>query len=157
MVVDSSALLAIALGEEDAQQYIGAIELAFEKAERVLVPATVVVESGIAAKRRKKGKELAGLLERIQPEIIPLTERLAQLSVSVFREFGKGIHKAGLNFGDCMSYATASYFNSSLLYKGNDFKRTPIRSAALTHAHRPPRRHPRLPGPCHLQLFLRLR
>lgn len=93
MVVDSSALLAIALGEEDAQQYIGAIELAFEKAERVLVPATVVVESGIAAERRKKGKELAGLLERIQPEIIPLTERLAQLSFLCFANLAKAFTK----------------------------------------------------------------
>ncbi len=60
---------------------------------------------------------------------MPLSEEIAKLSVKVFRKFGKGVHEAGLNFGDCMSYATADYLHAPLLFKGSDFEKTPVRKA----------------------------
>jgi ribonuclease VapC len=60
--------------------------------------------------------------------MVPLTEAVANLSIVAFRNFGKGVHKAALNFGDCMSYATSEYLKEPLLYKGRDFSQTPVRS-----------------------------
>jgi ribonuclease VapC len=125
MVIDSSALLAIVFGESDRERYIEAIE----SAQDLQVPASVLVEAGIAAERRRYAKQLTALIEGIQPEIVPLTAIIAELSVAAFRKFGKGVHKAELNFGDCMSYATAEYLKTSLLFRGKDFTLTPIRSA----------------------------
>jgi ribonuclease VapC len=129
MVIDTSALLAIVLGEDDGEQYIDVIERSLEQKRDVRVPASVMVEAGIVAERRGRGKQLAALIERMQPEIEPLTGAIAEVAVTAFRRFGKGVHKADLNFGDCMSYATAEFLREPLLFKGEDFARTPIRSA----------------------------
>ena len=130
MVIDSSALLAIVFGETDRAQYIEIIEAGIEEHRDLRVPASVLVETGIAAERRNYRGQLAALIDRIQPEIVPLTATIAELSVEAFRKFGKGMHKAaGLNFGDCMSYATADFLKAPLLFKGDDFEQTPIRSA----------------------------
>jgi ribonuclease VapC len=129
MVIDSSALLAIVLGEADADLYVEAIGRAIQQHNELHLPASVIVEAGIVAERRNQGKQLAALIEKIQPEVVPLTEIIAYRSLKVFLKFGKGVHKAGLNFGDCMSYATADYLHASLLFKGSDFEKTPIRSA----------------------------
>jgi ribonuclease VapC len=126
MVIDSSVLLAIVLGEEDAERYVDALATGFEERKKMALPASVIMEAGIIAGNRGKGKELAALIEKIQANVVPLTEEIAHLSVKVFRKYGKGIHKAALNLGDCMSYATAEYLKEPLLYKGNDFTQTPI-------------------------------
>jgi ribonuclease VapC len=129
MVIDSSALLAVVFGEADCERYIDVIERNLEAHREIRVPASVLVEAGIAAEIRDFGKQLAMLIDRIQPEVVPLTEVIAELSVLVFRKFGKGRHRAGLNFGDCMSYATAEHLQAPLLFKGDDFEQTPIRPA----------------------------
>ncbi len=136
MVIDTSALLAIVLGEEDSERYIEVIERDLERHGNVIIPASVLVEAGIVAGGRERAKELATLIDRMQPEIEPLTGAIAELAVKAFRKFGKGVHKAELNFGDCMSYATAEFFAEPLLFKGSDFGQTPIKSAL---------RNPRLP------------
>jgi ribonuclease VapC len=131
VVIDSSALLAIVFGEPDSRIYANAIFSAFEAHENVWLPASVLVEASIAAESRKgqHGQRLVILLDRMQPEIASLTAPIAHLTLATFRKFGKGVHKASLNLGDCMSYATAEYLKEPLLYKGNDFKLTPVRSA----------------------------
>ena len=129
MVIDSSALLAIVLAEADAQMYIDAIERALAEKRPVYVPASVLVEAGIVADSRNCGTLLDALLDRLQPEIVPLDRSLADLSRRAFRRFGRGRHAAKLNFGDCMSYATAESLRVPLLFKGEDFRRTPVRSA----------------------------
>jgi ribonuclease VapC len=136
VVIDSSALLAIVLGEEDGERYIEVIERQLERRGRVTIPASVLVETGIVAGGRGRGKELAMLIDRMQPEVEPLTREIAELAVTAFRKFGRGVHKASLNFGDCMSYATAEFLAEPLLFKGSDFGQTPIKSAL---------RNPRLP------------
>ncbi len=62
-------------------------------------------------------------------ETLPFTWEDRERATDAFRRFGKGRHPAGLNFGDCMSYATAMAANEALLFKGNDFSRTDIRAA----------------------------
>jgi ribonuclease VapC len=131
MVIDSSALLAIVFGEPDGTAYANAIFASFEARATVRLPASVLVEANIVAESRKghHGQRLAMLVDRIQPEIVPLTSPIALLSVAAFKRFGRGVHRASLNFGDCMSYATAEYLKEPLLYKGSDFALTPIQSA----------------------------
>jgi ribonuclease VapC len=129
MVIDSSALLAIILGEDDRMDYLTAIRDALDAKIPLRLPAPVVVEVGIGASRRSYETEADTFIESIQAEVVPLTVAIAELSIQAFRKFGKGVHKAGLNFGDCMSYATAEYLKAPLLYKGRDFALTPIRSA----------------------------
>ena len=130
MVIDSSALLAIVFGEADSEVYSDTISDSLEAHRKLRLPASVLIEVNIAAERRRGqyAKRLAGLIDGMQPEIVSLTAPIARLSVVAFRKFGKGMHKAALNFGDCMSYGTAEYLNEPLLYKGNDFSHTPIRS-----------------------------
>ncbi len=62
-------------------------------------------------------------------EIIPLTSARAEVAATAYQRFGKGFHPASLNFGDCFSYATAKEFDCPLLYIGDDFARTDVRSA----------------------------
>jgi ribonuclease VapC len=131
MVIDTSALLAIVLGEDDGELYVEAIERGIEKHQNLTIPASVLVEAGIVADGRGQAKPLAALLGRIQPDIEPLSETIAELAVKAFKKYGKGLHKAALNFGDCMSYATAEYCQEPLLFKGNDFERTPIKAVLM--------------------------
>jgi ribonuclease VapC len=125
MVIDSSALLAIVLAEPDAQLFRDAIL----RADEMFIPASVLVEAGIVAEQRNAAAQLDALVEGLKAEIAPLDRTLAELARQAFRQFGRGFHKAALNFGDCMSYATARYLQLPLLYKGNDFRKTNIPSA----------------------------
>jgi ribonuclease VapC len=70
------------------------------------------------------------LFRRIGIVIEPVTVEHGHLARQAFLDYGKGRHKAGLNFGDCFSYALAKATGESLLFKGNDFSRTDVRSAA---------------------------
>ena len=129
MVIDSSVVIAIALSETDYRVYIEAISKAFYRHARVCMPASVLVEAGIIAEARNFAGELNEVIDSMQPEIIPLDATIANLSRDAFRRFGRGRHEAQLNFGDCMSYATATHLRLPLLYKGEDFSRTDIPSA----------------------------
>ena len=129
MVIDSSALLAIVLGESDAGVFIDALGRAFERHTPLYIPASVIVEAGIIADQRSQGDQLDSLMDRIGAEIAPLNERVAELARKAFEKFGRGRHRASLNFGDCMSYATPKYLQLPLLYEGDDFKRTDVEPA----------------------------
>lgn len=132
MVIDSSVLLAIILGEADADLYGERILHAVTAKQGIYIPASVLVEAGIAAERRTCGERLDVLLEAIQPEIVSLDYVIADLARKAFRNFGRGRHPAKLNFGDCLSYATAHHLRLPLLFKGENFKLTDIRSALLS-------------------------
>jgi ribonuclease VapC len=129
MIVDSSALLAIVFGEPDYAIFRDAIENRSEQGLQIYIPASVIVEAGIAAEHRGYAEALDAVLDTLQAEIAPLDKAIAHIARQAYRQFGRGFHKAGLNFGDCMSYATALYFRLPLLYKGNDFRNTNIPSA----------------------------
>lgn len=69
------------------------------------------------------------LTERLQIEVVPVDAHVAALARVAHQQFGRGHHRAKLNFGDCMSYALAKARNEPLLFKGNDFSRTDIEPA----------------------------
>lgn len=128
MVVDTSAVLAIVLAEADAAVYARALADAGKR----LMSAFSALEAGIVVEARKGeagGRELDLLLHRARIEIVALTPGQADLARSAWRRFGRGRHPAGLNIGDCCSYALAVYAGEPLLYKGDDFAKTDVASA----------------------------
>ena len=123
MIADTSALVAVILGEPDAEGYLrtmaGAGSLAVSAA--TLTEALIVVE---ARQGRDAATDLAALLDELEVEIVSLDEAQSELAASAWRRFGKGRHPAALNFGDTFSYALAAARGESLLFKGSDFAAT---------------------------------
>ena len=109
--------------------YSSAIAQAFESGSRIYLPASVLAEAGIVADQRNRADEFDALLGMLKAEIVPIDGRIADAARKAFRKFGRGHHKARLNFADCLSYATARALHSPLLYKGNDFRQTDIEPA----------------------------
>jgi ribonuclease VapC len=123
MVIDSSALIAILFDEPD--------RLSFERAIRNepirLISAVSKLEAGIVLiGRRGSAVPLMLIIESIGAEIVPFDEYQADVARDAFARFGKGRHKAGLNFGDCASYALAVTQVEPLLFKGTDFGATDV-------------------------------
>ena len=128
MIVDTSAVLAILFHEPDAERFARAIATASSRRMSVAAPVetTIVLESrsGPAA-----GYELDAFLQEAGIELHPVTAEQAQAARRAWRRFGKGNHVAGLNFGDCFSYALAEATREPLLFKGRDFQLTDIEIA----------------------------
>ncbi len=128
MVIDSSAILAIFLEESDASIYASAIL----NDVRRLVSAATLAEASIVAIRRREPDPIAALdilMTRLRLVVIPVDHEQALLARDGFRRFGKGRHPAGLNFGDCFSYALAKQRGEPLLFKGVDFSQTDVEIA----------------------------
>ena len=129
MVLDSSAILAILLDEPERPRFTRLIE---EDPTR-LVSAATLVEVSIVIESRK-GEAGRRLLERFlelsAAEIVPVMADQAGHACEAFRRWGKGRHPAGLNFCDVFAYSLALTMGEPLLFKGNDFQRTDIASAA---------------------------
>lgn len=129
MVVDTSALVAILFAESTAERLMEAILAA----PRPIVSAASLVEVGIVAIARHgeaSERELNSLLRQFRLQIIPVTADHAERALGAFRRFGKGRHPAGLNYGDCFSYALASITGEPLLFVGDDFARTDLQIAS---------------------------
>jgi len=126
MVLDTSALLAILLGEEEALRMVRAIAAADER----VVGAPTLVEAGVVMQVRKgPGGEVAldALLRRLRVEVAPLDETGATLARLAYGRFGKGIgDPAVLNYGDCLAYGVAMALRQPLLFKGDDFPATDV-------------------------------
>jgi ribonuclease VapC len=71
-------------------------------------------------------RDLDLFIAKARISLVPVDEEQADLARQAFRKFGKGRHPAGLNFGDCFSYALARSLDEPLLFKGNDFSQTDI-------------------------------
>lgn len=125
IAVDTSALLAILLQEPAAED----CKLAIENDGNLVISAGTVAEALIVAARRNIGHHIAGLIEDLGFDIVDVTEGMARRIAAAYERWGKGVHPAGLNFGDCFAYAVAAERNCPLLYVGDDFARTDIRSA----------------------------
>ena len=128
MVIDTSAVLAISLAEKDAERYARAIETAEVcrmSAASFLEAAVVIDNRGDAVASR----EFDALLRRSGIHIEAVTFEQAQIARQAYRDFGRGRHPAGLNFGDCLAYALAKVVDEPLLFKGDDFGHTDIRPA----------------------------
>jgi ribonuclease VapC len=132
MIVDTSALLAIAWDEPERGRFEDAIE-----ADPVrLISAASVLESAIVMMRRA-GRAAADhalarlheLLDQLGLEIEPVSAAQVRIAEAAYQSFGKGMHPAGLNFGDCFAYALAKETGEAILFKGDDFARTDLVSA----------------------------
>lgn len=125
MVIDTSAIVAILFGESEAQHFAEAIEadgVRLMSAASVL-EASLVVESAVG---EEGGRELDLLLHKAQIETVGFTPEQLAVGRHAFRQFGKGRHPAGLNYGDCFSYALSKTADEPLLFKGDDFSKTDV-------------------------------
>jgi len=128
MIVDSSAILAILFNEDDAERYARAIT----DADACRISAANFVEVAIVVEAQTKAtgsRQFDAFFRRAGIVIEPVTEEQAHIARQAYTDFGKGRHKAGLNFGDCCAYALAKTSGETLLFKGEDFKKTDIASA----------------------------
>ena len=126
IVVDSSALLAILLGEPDARSIADLIN----DAEGRTISSFNLFETHVVIHRqgRDEGvRDLRSLLARTRLTTVPFDDAQAALAFAAYRRYGKGNHPAALNLGDCAAYALAKSLDLPLLFKGNDFARTDIR------------------------------
>jgi ribonuclease VapC len=128
MVIDTSALVAVLFDEPERRSFTEAIE----HSERRSMSAATFVEVSIVVEARVGGDGLRDLdlfLARAEIEVVPVDLPQAQEARRAFSRFGKGRHPAGLNLGDCFSYALARLSDRPLLYKGGDFAQTDIAAA----------------------------
>lgn len=127
IVVDSSALLSILLNEADAGSFADAII----DSEGRTISSFNLFESHVVIHRRARERGvqlLTNLLSRLRLTTAPFDDAQATLAFEAYGRFGKGNHPAALNLGDCAAYALAKSLDAPLLFKGNDFTRTDIRS-----------------------------
>lgn len=122
IAVDTSALMAILLNEPEAD----ACAAALEAEEKLLISAGTVAEVLIVAARRNVGEEMERLIEGLGFEIVSVTPASARRIAQAYESWGKGLHPAGLNFGDCFAYEVAKEHECPLLYVGDDFARTDV-------------------------------
>jgi ribonuclease VapC len=128
--VDTSAIVAVLLGERDAD----ALSAKMESGGQCLASSAVRLETCMVLAGRRDVSPLRAqdffdrLASRMELGEIPIDERIGRLAVECFEKFGKGRHPAQLNFGDCLSYACAKALGAKLLYKGGDFAQTDVNS-----------------------------
>lgn len=125
MVIDTSAIVAILGMEPESARLAGAIESDSNR----LISAASVIETGLVIESRygpAGGREFDVLIAKAGLSIEAVTAEQADLARDAWRRFGKGRHAAGLNFGDCFSYALARITGEPLLFKGDDFRHTDL-------------------------------
>jgi ribonuclease VapC len=123
IAVDTSALMAIVLGEAEADACIAALEIEDE----ILISAATIAEALIVAARRNVGDEMAKLIDGLGFNAIAVTPAAARRVALAYARWGKGVHAAGLNFGDCFAYELAREHDCPLLHVGGDFARTDVK------------------------------
>ena len=129
VVVDTSAVTAVVFGEPDAEMFLSVM---LANAGDLQMSAGTAVEVGIVVEARQGAeatKDLGILVDRLGMAIVPVDRVQVDAAVAAWRRFGKGRHPAGLNLGDCLSYALAKLTAAPLLFKGRDFAQTDIASA----------------------------
>ena len=122
IAVDTSALMAIALGEEEADACTKVLETESE----VVISAGTLAEALIVAARRNVVEEVRRLVDGVGFQIVWVTSASARRTAAAHTRWGRGVHPAGLNFGDCFSYEVAKEHSCPLLYVGDDFSRTDL-------------------------------
>jgi ribonuclease VapC len=122
IAVDTSALMAIVLDEPEADACIAALEAEDE----ILISAGTVAEALIVSARHNVEAEVASIIDRLGFEIVTVTAAAARRIAEAYRQWGRGLHPAALNFGDCFAYEIAREHGCRLLYIGDDFVKTDI-------------------------------
>ena len=127
IVVDTSALIAVLAQEAAKPTLISKIAAA---SVRIISPITRVETVMVASRLfRDPVQEVDAVLGAMKLELAPIDETQTTWAVRAFILYGKGRHPAGLNLADCFSYAAAKALDAPLLYVGDDFAKTDIRSA----------------------------
>jgi ribonuclease VapC len=129
MVIDTSAIVAIAQNEHEAPIFE---QLIADDPVRLISAATVLETAMVLETRfgEPGGAELDLWLARAGVDIVAVEAEHADQARRAWRRYGKGRHPASLNYGDCFSYALAKLTNEPLLFKGSDFSQTDITAAA---------------------------
>ncbi len=125
IAVDTSALMAVVLDEPAAE----ACSTALAEAAAIVISAGTMAEALIVAGRRNVGHAMQRLIQGLGCEVVPVSEPDAVAVAAAYAKWGKGIHRAGLNYGDCFAYALARQRGCPLLFVGDDFAKTDV-----THA-----------------------
>ena len=128
MTLDSSALIAILFAEPG---HLELVDLILES-DIVRVGAPTLVETSLVYSgrhRRSTGREVADLIAELGAVIVPFGGAEWTRAAEAFRRYGRGRHRAALNFGNCLAYATASLAGDSLLFVGDDFRHTDLPAA----------------------------
>ena len=132
MVVDSSALVAILLGEPGCDALAVTLSGALSGRQSPVICAANWLEAMmvISARLGPPGVQALGeLLAAAAVQVAPKDAELVQTAFDAWQRFGKGQHPAGLNFGDCFAYALAMRRGDALLFKGQDFSQTDVLQA----------------------------
>lgn len=135
MTLDSSALLAVLFSEAG---YLALVDKMLE-AEVLRIGAPTLVETSLVFESRlgrrahsadaKRYDAVQELVKELAITVAPFSEAEWHRAVEAFARYGRGRHRAGLNFGDCLAYATASVAGDSLLFVGDDFSHTDAQRA----------------------------
>ncbi|WP_227308299.1 type II toxin-antitoxin system VapC family toxin [Acidisoma cellulosilyticum] len=123
--MDTSALIAILKDEPEAERCLAALH----PTETILMSGGTLAELLVVGERLGKQAAILDLLAGLQAEIVPVTIEQAYDVSTAYRQWGKGIHPAGLNFGDCFAYALARRRACPLLFVGQDFAKTDVQVA----------------------------
>jgi len=130
VIVDTSAIIAVLRDESDA----AAIAQALQESPICHMSAVSYVEAAIVTDGNQDpllSRRLDTLLRDVGMQVEVVTLRQAEIARQAYRDFGKGRHKAGLNFGDCFAYALAKELDEPLLFKGDDFRHTDVEAAKV--------------------------
>jgi ribonuclease VapC len=127
MVIDTSALLAIFLGEPERRRFLEAIT----QAETRWISAANTLETAIVLEARRgeaAGREFDLFLHQAKVDVVSVDAEQVETTRLAWRRYGKGRHPAALNFGDCFAYALAKTLGEPLLAKGSNFARTDVKT-----------------------------
>jgi len=125
MVVDTSALFAILVGEDERDQF----EDLILRSPTAVISVVSIVETVIALTRKQlniEASEVDGVLSTLGIAVRPVDVNQGLLARRAFLQYGRGRHPARLNFGDCFPYALAKARSDTLLFKGEDFAKTDL-------------------------------
>lgn len=122
IAVDTSALMAIVLNEPEADACVAVLEAG----DDLVISAGTVAEALIVAARRNVREEMDRLIGGLGFEVVSVTPASARRIADAYKIWGKGVHPAALNFGDCFAYEVAKEHGCRLLYVGEDFAQTDI-------------------------------
>jgi ribonuclease VapC len=131
MVIGTSALFAIFMGEPERKRFLGLIT----GAQTRLISAANALETGIVLEAKRgeaAGREFDLFLQCAQIEVVAVDFEQVEMARLAWRRYGKGRHSAALNFGDCFAYALAKTSGEPLLTKGNDFEQTDLELCSKT-------------------------
>lgn len=129
MILDSSAVVAVLVEEPGHEE----LDLKMRQAEVLAIGAPTLVETNVVMARRTRSEAGKVAVSRFREDldvvVIPFAEMHCEAAAEAFIQFGKGRHPAALNYGDCMTYATARIADRPLLFVGDDFTQTDIEAA----------------------------